>query len=225
MADQASIQAVLDRIRVIVHSAVRIESSKGTVLYVDPFHLPSESHDATAVLFTHTHYDHFSPEDASKVSAPDTIFVAPASAAGEVGGFAKDALQTLQAGESLNIGDVAVTAVPAYNVEPERLNFHPQANGWVGYVFTVDGVRVYVSGDTDQNPHNETVSCDIAVIPIGGTYTCDPVQAAAFANKLSPAVVVPTHYGDAVGTPEDVDAFTPLVSENILVSVKEENLR
>ena len=112
---------------------------------------------------------------------------------------------------------ICVEAVPAYNVEPERLGMHPRENGWLGYVVTLDGepTRYYVSGDTDQNADNETVSCDVALVPIGGTYTCDPHQAAAFVNALRPHAVVPTHYGSIVGTYADFDAFAAAVDPAI----------
>ena len=85
---------------------------------------------------------------------------------------------------------------------------HPKGNGWLGYVLTLDGdqTRYYCAGDTDQNPNNEAVSCEVALVPIGGTYTMDARQAAAFVNALRPRVAVPIHYGSFVGTYED---FTP----------------
>ena len=92
-------------------------------------------------------------------------------------------------------------------------------SGWLGYVVTLDGepTRYYVSGDTDQNPDNEVVRCDVALVPIGGTYTCDPGQAAAFVNALRPAAVIPTHYGSIVGTYADFDTFAAAVDPAIEV--------
>ena len=132
------------------------------------------------------------------------------------------AVHPLQAGGRLELPGVAVEAVPAYNVEPERLEMHPQANGWLGYALTVDGVRYYAAGDTDQSPDNEQVACDVALVPIGGTYTCDPHQAAAFVNALHPKTVVPIHYGSIVGVPENFDAFASEVAPGIQVARKAE---
>ncbi len=213
-----ALSKTLGNVSVLAHSAIRIQSEDGTVIYFDPFELVDEPHDADCVFITHTHYDHLSPEDAAKVMNSRTVVVCPESALAETE-QALDAAEyrTMAPGSSMELGAIAVEAVPAYNVEPERLGFHPKENGWVGYVVAVDGVRYYVSGDTDQNPDNETVKCDVALIPIGGTFTMDPAQAAQFANTLKPQIVVPTHYGSAVGKKEDVDAFEPLVDPAITV--------
>ena len=211
----------LENVRVYTQSAIRIEGPRGTVVYLDPFSLTDgeAAHDADYVLITHAHYDHLSPEDYARVAGEKTVLVAPASMAADVAGLAAAETRLVSAGEKIELPGLALEAVPAYNVEPERLGMHPQANGWLGYVLSLDGdpTRYYVSGDTDQNPDNETVSCDVALVPIGGTYTCDARQAAAFVNALRPRAVVPTHYGSIVGTYDDFDAFTAKVDPAITV--------
>ena len=211
----------LENVRVYTQSAIRIEGARGTVAYLDPFSLTDAeaAHDADYVLITHAHYDHLSPEDYARVAGEKTVVVAPASMASEIAGLGAAATHLMAAGEKIELPGLTVEAVPAYNVEPERLAMHPQANGWLGYVITLDGepTRYYVSGDTDQNADNEVVRCDVALVPIGGTYTCDPRQAATFVNALSPAVVVPTHYGSIVGTYDDFDAFAAAVDPAIAV--------
>lgn len=209
----------LDNVRVFTQSAIRIQGARGTVVYLDPFSLTDAeaAHDADYVLITHAHYDHLSPDDYARVASEGTVLVAPASMAGDVEGLTAAERLLVAAGERLELPSLSVEAVPAYNVEPERLGMHPKANGWLGYVILLDGepTRYYVSGDTDQNPDNETVSCDVALVPIGGTYTCDPRQAAAFVNALRPRAVVPTHYGSIVGTYADFDAFAAEVDPAI----------
>ena len=211
----------LENVRVFTQSAIRIEGVAGTVVCFDPFALTDAeaTHDADYVLITHAHYDHLSPEDYARVAGEKTVVVAPASMADEVAGLDAAATHLMDAGEKIELPGLCVEAVPAYNVEPERLGMHPQTNGWLGYVVTIDGdpTRYYVSGDTDQNPDNEVVSCDVALVPIGGTYTCDPRQAAAFVNALRPAAVAPTHYGSIVGTYADFDAFATEVDPAIEV--------
>ena len=187
----------LGNVRVFTQSAIRIEGADGTVAYLDPFGLTDAeaAHDADYVLITHAHYDHLSPEDYARVAGEKTVLVAPASMKDEVTGLAAAATHLMRAGEKLELPGLVVEAVPAYNVEPARLAMHPQANGWLGYVLSLDGdpTRYYVAGDTDQNPDNELVGCDVAFVPIGGTYTCDPRQAAALVNRLRPDVAVPIH--------------------------------
>lgn len=209
----------LDNVRVFTQSAIRIQGARGTVVYLDPFSLTDAeaAHDADYVLITHAHYDHLSPDDYARVASEGTVLVAPTSMTGDVEGLPAAERRLVAAGERLELPGLSVEAVPAYNVEPERLGMHPKANGWLGYVISLDDepTRYYVSGDTDQNPDNEAVSCDVALVPIGGTYTCDPRQAAAFVNALRPRAVVPTHYGSIVGTHADFDAFAAEVDPAI----------
>ncbi len=211
----------LENVRVFTQSAIRIKGAAGTVTCFDPFALTDAeaAHDADYVLITHAHYDHLSPEDYARVAGEKIVVVAPASMEREVAGLGAAATQLMSEGEKIELPGLCVEAVPAYNVEPERLGMHPRENGWLGYVVTIDGepTRYYVSGDTDQNPDNETVSCDVALVPIGGTYTCDPGQAAAFVNALRPAAVIPTHYGSIVGTYADFDTFAAAVDPAIEV--------
>lgn len=214
----------LGNVRVFTQSAIRIEGTGGTVVYLDPFGLTEgeAAHDATYVLITHAHYDHLSPEDYARVASERTVLVAPASMEADVTGLGAAATHLMRADEKLELPGLVVEAVPAYNVEPARLAMHPQANGWLGYVLSLDGdpTRYYVAGDTDQNPDNELVSCDVAFVPIGGTYTCDPRQAAALVNRLRPDVAVPIHYGSIVGSYANFDAFLAEVDSSVDVVKK-----
>ena len=211
-------------VRVITHGAIRIEGAKGTVVYYDPFGLTDAdaTHDAGYVLITHTHFDHLSPEDVARVANKQTVVVAPASAAADAEKLRSSSVRLMSPGDTLELPGIHIEAVPAYNTDPSRLANHPQANGWLGYVVTLDGepTRYFVAGDTDQNADNERVSCDVALLPIGGTYTCDARQAAAFANALHPQAVIPTHYGSIVGTRADADVFAAEVDPVIAVLKK-----
>lgn len=215
----------LTGVRVLTHSAIRLESENGTVLYFDPYDLPDTYHDADAVLITHTHYDHLSPEDIQKVARADksdTTLIGPESAAKELFGLGFPRTIPLEAGDATEVKGVAIQAVPAYNVKPDRLGFHPKENNWIGYLVVMDDTTYYIAGDTDQTPDNEHIKCDVAIIPIGGTYTMDAEEAAAFVNAINPGLAVPTHYGTAVGAKEDVEAFEPLVNPHTIVVRKME---
>lgn len=228
-------------IQVISHSNIRIEgpsAQKNIVLYFDVFQMPIEPHDANILFITHDHYDHYSPEDAKKVINPKTIIVAPAELikksvkAENLDNIEDDEyvvpLSTLGAAQiiALNPGGktcvsgVTIEAIPAYNVLPERQDFHPQKNKGLGYLITLDGVRYFITGDTDQNPENETVSCDVMLVPVGGTFTCDPEEAARFVDTVKPSIAIPTHYGTVTGTKADGDTFMALVSGEIKTEKK-----
>ena len=209
-----------DNIRVYTQNCIRLETKSGTVLYFDPFQMQETPCDADYVFFTHAHYDHFSPEDIAKVAKAETTFIAPASMEDEVAQIEPASVTYLQSGDTCEFSDFSVEAIPAYNIAEERLGFHPRENAWVGYIVTADGIRYYIAGDTDHNEDNEAVGCDVALVPIGGTYTMDPEQAAAFINTIAPRVVIPTHYGSIVGTMADFDTFAPLVDPTIEIVKK-----
>jgi L-ascorbate metabolism protein UlaG (beta-lactamase superfamily) len=87
----------------------------------------------------------------------------------------------------------------------------------VGYVLEAESLRFYVAGDTDATPEAAAVRCDVALLPIGGTYTMDPAEAAALANRIRPQVVIPIHYGSVAGSPEDFARFAAAVDPAIRV--------
>lgn len=179
------------------HSSIRIEG-KDAVIYVDPFHIAEEKHDADLVLTTHDHFDHLSPEDIEKVKNDNTI------------------VKQLKPGETLEVKGVKVKAYPAYN---EKKQFHPKENNWVGYMLMVDGNNIYVTGDSDaQIKLDEPV--DILCIPVGGTYTFDAEEAAAYTNMLMPKTAIPTHYGEIVGEKNSGEKFRELVDDRIQVEIK-----
>lgn len=215
-------QIALDNVRVLTHSAIRLETPDGKALYFDPYDLVEAPHDAAVVFVTHNHYDHLSAEDYAKVANADTVLVAPATIEADVAPLEAAGKKLVSWGDAFEVAGVSVKVVPAYNVQPERLGFHPKENQWVGYLITMDNTTYYVSGDTDENEDTDQVRCDVALIPIGGTFTMDPQQAAAYINTIKPKVVVPTHYGTAVGTKEDVEAFEPLVDADVAVVRKME---
>lgn len=115
-------------------------------------------------------------------------------------------------GDAFEVVGLPVDAVPAYNRKAERRNFHPKGNGWVGYVIAIEGVRYYHAGDTDLIPEMERIDCDVAFLPIGGTYTMDAAEAAEAARVIGPRTVVPMHYGFVVGSSGDAKVMADLAA-------------
>ncbi len=189
------------------------------VVYVDPFQMDIELHDAAFVLITHDHYDHFSPDDIAKVVSDKTILVVPERMADKVkkisGMVSK--IVTVKPGVYREIDGLELETVPAYNILKP---FHPKSAEWVGYILRVDGQRVYIAGDTDATKEAKAVKCDIALVPIGGTYTMDAKKAAELVNIIRPSVAIPVHYGTAVGSPKDGEIFAEYVKEPIKVEFK-----
>lgn len=207
-----------DHISVLTHSSIRVQCEAGAV-YFDPYNILEESHDADAILITHEHFDHFSPEDIEKIAKTDMLVVVPegmkAKAEKELPSGCR--IQTVKPGEKYRTGKLEFETVPAYN----RLKpFHPKSCGWVGYLLRTGEETVYVAGDTDATAEAAEVCCDIALVPVGGTYTMNAKQAAELINRIRPSVAIPTHYGSVVGSKDDAGVFAEKVDPSISVSIK-----
>jgi L-ascorbate metabolism protein UlaG (beta-lactamase superfamily) len=88
----------------------------------------------------------------------------------------------------------------------------------VGYVVTVEGVRLYFAGDTDHIPEMADIRCDVALLPVGGTYTMDAQEAAQAAADIGPQVAVPMHWGGGVvGTRRDAERFRDLYGGEVAI--------
>jgi L-ascorbate metabolism protein UlaG (beta-lactamase superfamily) len=177
-------------------SSVRIRRG-GREIQVDPFGVAEES-TADYVLLTHPHYDNFSEDDIDRVRGADTIVIAPASMKKQL----EAADHFLRPGDMLQLDGLDLLAVPAHNVDKK---FHPMENGWLGYVFTVDDVTYYHAGDTDYLDSMSTIRCDVAFLPLEGHYTMGPDDAARAAGACGASVLVPVHWGESWGTPDDVE--------------------
>lgn len=197
--------------RKLYHSSVRIAGEK--TVYVDPWQITGEPHDADLILVTHDHHDHYSPEDIAKLSNQGTVLVVPESMADQA-----PQAQTVRPGENYTFCGVPVETVAAYNVGRP---FHSAERKYVGYIVTLDGGRYFVAGDTDKIPENETVRCDVAFVPCGGKYTMDAQQAAELVNAIRPKIAVPTHYGTVTDSADAAEVFRRAVNPEIVVEIHE----
>ena len=184
---------MLENINLFCHSSIKITGSK--TIYIDPYKIEEEFHDADFVLCTHTHFDHYSVEDIEKVSKKGTIIIAPSNEQGII---------KVVPNVKYEIEGLKFKTTYAYNVDKD---FHPKANNWVGYIVELDEKKYYVAGDTDNVPEIQGIECDIAFIPVGGTYTMNKEEAADLAKTLKAKIIVPTHYGLIVGEKTDGENF------------------
>ena len=187
------------------HDSFRIMGNKKTV-YTDPFRI-SGGEKADLVLVTHDHYDHCSPEDIGKIASEKTTIVCNSITAGKVSGKVVE----IESGQSLEIGGVKVTAVPAYN---KNKPFHPKGSG-LGYLVEISGITIYHAGDTDFTPEMRGLrgKVTIALLPVSGTYVMTAEEAAEAAEAINPEIAVPMHYGAGVaGTEQDAKRFAELYS-------------
>lgn len=203
---------MLNNIEVLYHSSIRINKEK--TIYIDPFKIDRNYNDADIIFITHDHYDHYSEEDIDKVTNENTVIVIPEELLTKVlkKGINKNAIITVEPNQKYMVQGIKFETVPAYNTNK---TFHPKENDWVGYVIELNDVKYYIAGDTDITEENKKVKCDVAFVPVGGTYTMDFKEAAQLVNEIQPKVAVPIHYGSVVGIKQDAEEFIKLLHTNI----------
>ena len=98
-------------------------------------------------------------------------------------------------GQNFLLGDIKVEAVPAYNTTEGRQQYHPKGRD-NGYILTLDGLRIYIAGDTEDIPEMADIKdIDIAFLPCNQPYTMTPEQLVRAAKTIKPKVLFPYHYG------------------------------
>ena len=208
-----NIEELCRGISVNTQSSIRVScrvSGAEKVFYFDPLGIAGEPHDADVVFVTHSHGDHYSPDDIAKIAKEGTVLVCPEQ-------MGVDGALAVVPGKRYEAGGIAFETVAAYNkLKP----FHPKHNGWVGYIAETDLGRIYAAGDTDAVKEAEAVRCDIALVPVGGKYTMNAAEAAELVNKINPAAAIPTHYGTIVGSAGDGDVFAGKTDGGIAVVKK-----
>ncbi|MCH7558115.1 MAG: MBL fold metallo-hydrolase [Planctomycetes bacterium] len=184
------------------HASFKI-CHEDTVIYIDPWKLKESPHDATLVFVSHSHYDHYSPEDIAKVSGQDTKLIASADVVAK-----EKAGEAIMSGLTVELESVRVRGVAAYNPNKQ---FHPKANNWVGFIIEIGSKRIYYAGDTDLTEEMKALKdIDIALLPVGGTYTMNADEAAEAAKHIKPKQAIPYHWGDIVGRRSDAERFAEL---------------
>lgn len=203
---------MLENIEVLYHSSIRINKDK--IIYIDPFKIDKNYNDADIVFITHDHYDHYSEEDIDKVINKNTTIIIPEELLTKLlrKGINKNAIITVDPNVKYMVQGIKFETIPAYNTNK---SFHPKENDWVGYIITLNDIRYYIAGDTDITEENRKVKCDVAFVPVGGTYTMDFKEAAQLINEIQPKIAVPIHYGSVIGTEQDASDFIKLLHPNI----------
>lgn len=201
---------MLDNIEVLIHSSIKF--SKDIIIYFDPYKINKDYHDADIIFITHSHYDHYSPLDIKKVIKDNTIVVCPKDVKEELLKLNIKNIIEVVPNKDYEVLNIKFKTIPAYNINK---NFHPKENNWVGYLINYNNVKYYIAGDTDITEENKNIICDVAFVPIGGTFTMDYKEAASLINEIQPKIAVPTHYGLIVGNKDDGIKFSKLLNNSI----------
>lgn len=210
------------RIAWLGHDCFRIEGEK--TIYTDPFKIGGEK-TGDLILITHSHFDHLSPEDIQKIAAGDTVAVAPDDCRAQLSRLGLKEVKTVRPGDLLTVEGVEVRTIPAYNVDKFRspgVPYHPKQGEGVGYVFTIGGVTLYHTGDTDLIPEMEGLKIDVMFTPVSGTYVMTADEAAQAVKKISPKLAIPMHYGTIVGSRNDAERFSQNADCRVEILEKED---
>lgn len=187
------------------HASFKIkdQSSGNLIYYIDPFDFKlSEYEKADLIFITHAHHDHCSLDDVNKIIKTDTVVIAASNCFSNLGLSGQYQKQEVVPNRDYVVKGISFKTVPAYNVKPERLSFHPRANNWVGYILIVNGQKIYHAGDTDfieEMKFFDKFRIDIAMLPMGGTYTMDVDETVEAANAIAAKITIPMHYKRLLG--------------------------
>jgi L-ascorbate metabolism protein UlaG (beta-lactamase superfamily) len=210
---------MISNIHWLGHDSFRIEG-EGLVIYIDPWQLQNPR-KADLILITHDHGDHCSPEDVAKIRKEDTEIVTVESAAKQLSGN----IRIVRPGDETVVKGLSLRAVPSYNVNKYRspgVHFHPRKSGYVGFIITVEGKRIYHTGDSDFIPEMKSLEADIVLIPVSGTYVMTADEAVDAVSTLSPQMAIPMHVGRGIGALDDAVHFKDKASVPVTILEIEE---
>lgn len=203
-------------INVNTQSSIKIIDDK--IIYFDPYKISDEINDADLIFITHSHYDHFSKDDIKKVMKKDTIFICPLSIKNDITSFInEERIIFVKPNNSYEVNGYTFDTIPAYNINKD---YHKKEYEWCGYLIKVSDKVLYIAGDTDYIPEIKCIKCNIAFVPIGGTFTMNAKEASNFINDIKPDEAIPIHYGSIVGSKKDEKVFTENVLKNIKIIIK-----
>jgi L-ascorbate metabolism protein UlaG (beta-lactamase superfamily) len=184
------------RLTPIRHASLMIEF-KGRVIHVDPWSQGSYEGlpKADLILITDTHPDHLDLTKIMELTQASTRVVAPAAAANSL----SDAI-VLSNGETKVVQGIQIEAVPMYNFQrgPSAGKFYHDKGRGNGYILTLGGKRIYISGDTECIPEMKNLkSIDVAFLCMNLPYTMPTEEAAECVKAFRPKVLYPYHYGQS----------------------------
>ena len=181
----------------IHHGSIAL-SYKGFNIQVDPVAKMGQSTidyssfpKADLILVTHEHGDHLDPDAIAALSKPETRVILNPSSQAKLGHG-----EAVSNGDTLKVGSVGIVVVPAYNITEDHLQFHPKGRD-NGYILDFDGLRIYVSGDTEDIDEMAAFGpVDVAFLSANQPYTMTTTQCIEAAMTLRPKVLVPYHLSD-----------------------------
>ena len=183
-------------------------------IMIDPYKITKQD-KADLILISHNHFDHLSVDDIKNISTEHTSIVAAKECIDMIKGFSFKEKIGISPGEEKTVKGIKIKSVPAYNLDkinPDtKKPFHPKEDNKVGFLFELNGITVYHTGDTDLIPEMSDLKPEIALVPVSGTYVMTAQEAAKAVEKIKPKIAIPMHYGVIVGSEKDAHEFKQLV--------------
>ncbi|MBZ0292490.1 MAG: MBL fold metallo-hydrolase [Anaerolineae bacterium] len=179
---------MIDRIQWLGHGSFLIQGPP--LIYINPWRVPRTIFHADIILVSHDHYDHCSQADIEKLRGPDTIVISNDKVAQEI----RDTT-VLRPWQSLSVDRTSIKAVPAYSPNDWR---HPQADGGLGFIISLNYYDIYYAGDTEIIPEMNAIKPDIAILPIDGNGTLSLEDAVEVVRMMRPQYAIPCNWGSAL---------------------------
>ncbi len=199
----------------VLHSSMVLEWND-EIIYLDPYggeEKYGKYADPTVVLITDIHGDHMNKETLQALNTSGATLIAPKAVAEQIEDIDFAAIKTLGNGETMDWKEMNVEGVPMYNLPETDDSRHPKGRG-NGYILTLGGKRIYISGDTEDIKEMRNLKkIDVAFVCMNLPYTMDVDQAADAVLEFKPKVVYPFHYRGGGGKFSDTEAFKALVNK------------
>ena len=171
------------RLHWLGHDGYKLTVEGKTVIYIDPYQISDSHHnknDADIILISHNHFDHLSMDDLRHLLGNNTTIVAAKECMGQLKNVRAAETKGVAPGDKLTVQGIPIEAVAAYNTNK---HFHPKADGKVGFIITLNKMRIYHTGDTDDIPEMSAIEPDVALVPVSGTYVMTAEEAAKAVNE------------------------------------------
>ncbi len=203
------------------HASFVMETPIGTI-HVDPVGdaaMYADFPKPDLIMITHEHGDHYNADTLAALVGDETQIIANPAVFAMLPDALKAKASQVANGETASFNELAIEAIPAYNITEERKNFHPEGRD-NGYVLNFDGFRVYISGDTEDTPEMRALTdIDLAFVCMNLPFTMDANAAASAVAEFKPAFVYPYHYRGRDGGTQDPEAFAKMVGTDTEVKM------